>query len=171
VAKSEFSECSLSDCLDEALSVYPLEKNEREKIKIEKNGDVVFLANKRLVVHVLFNLIKNGLFAIQQAQKGSIFISIDGQTNQLRFKDTANGIKPKLAKKLFKEFYTTKANGTGMGLYFCKQTLTQLGGKISCTTQENLFTEFVLDFPEYRRENNNDDSFAYQVPNNHSYVR
>lgn len=140
--------CSVISCLEEALKEYPFEKNEKEKIKLSSSkDDIIFTGNNRLFVHVLFNLIKNALYAIKEAGKGEIFIYIDSEKNLLTFKDTAIGLCPSLAKNLFREFYTTKSDGTGMGLAFCKSVLANFGGEITCFSNKGLFTEFHLHFP------------------------
>jgi len=148
----ERSKCSLNECLEEALTEYPFEKGELEKVQFDKEEDINFIGNKRLFVHVLFNLIKNSLYAINQSGKGQIFIRVDAKSNRLHFKDTAIGICPKETIKLFKEFYTTKSDGTGMGLYFCKQVLSHIGGDITCHSQKENFTEFQITFPKLTGE-------------------
>lgn len=145
--KSEFTQCSLKSCIEEAIDEYPFEQGEKEKISFVKEENIIFFGDKRLFVHVIFNLIKNALHAINQTNKGYIDISIDSSNNILSFKDTAKGINTKQLKKLFKEFHTTKSDGTGMGLFFCKQVITQMGGDISCLSKEGQFTEFLLTFP------------------------
>ncbi len=148
IKKDEQDKCSLHECLEVAFLEYPFEKGEREKIQFETKFDISFIANKRLFIHVLFNLIKNALYAIRDSGKGCIFITIDPSLNQLRFKDTAIGLCPNKSKEIFKEFYTTKSNGTGMGLFFCEKTILQMGGSISCTSKKGDFTEFSITFPQ-----------------------
>ncbi len=146
--QAELVKCSLNDCLKEALSQYPFENGEKEKIELNIKDDIFFWGDRRLVIHVIFNLIKNALYAIRNTGKGNMLISIDSSTSQLRFKDTALGLCPNKSKEIFKEFYTTKANGAGMGLFFCKQALLQMGGSISCSSKKDSFTEFLITFPK-----------------------
>lgn len=145
--KDEETKCSLNECLEEALLEYPFEKGEREKIKLEIESNIFFFANKRLFIHVLFNLIKNALCAIRDSGKGGVFITIDSSLNQLRIKDTGIGLCPSNSKEIFKEFYTTKSNGIGMGLYFCERTISRMGGRIDCDSKKDEYTEFSITFP------------------------
>lgn len=158
--KNDNVECSIKDCVNTALNEYPFEGDDLNKIEIKQNGDILILSDNRIIIHVLFNLIKNSIFAIKESEKGTIVITIDSITNQLIFRDTASGIPYKDSAKLFKEFFTTKSTGTGMGLYFCKQVMTSLGGSINCFSKEGQFTEFILTFPKYVRNLSHESSIA-----------
>jgi hypothetical protein len=47
-----------------------------------------------------------------------------------------------------KRFYSYPAdNGTGIGLAFCRDTLTAWGGQISCNSEEGKYTEFIIQLP------------------------
>jgi len=73
-----------------------------------------------------------------EASKGEIFISLesDEQHNYLHFKDTAKGMPPEEAVRVFDQFYTNAQGGTGLGLSFCQVVMQSYGGDISCTAQE-----------------------------------
>lgn len=146
--QSEFEQCSIKTCLVEALARYPF-KSAGDRSLISFKGDFNFLGSKLLMQHVIFNLLKNALYAIHTAQKGNIEIwtDEDARFNYLIFKDTAKGIPPKQLARLFDHFYTTTFMGTGIGLSFCKMVLKRFGGEIDCDAQEGEFTRFTLSFP------------------------
>lgn len=50
----------------------------------------------------------------------------------LEIEDSGPGIPQELSEKVFMPFFTTKENGTGMGLYSAKAIMTANGGKIAC---------------------------------------
>ena len=62
-------------------------------------------------------------------------------------KDTGIGISRDVLPKLFTPFYTTKPNGMGIGLAFCKRTLEAHGGTIEVNTIEGKGTTFTLNIP------------------------
>ncbi len=140
--------CFMADCLDEAMSRYPF-KSDKERDLISWEGDFAFLGSKLLMQHVIFNLIKNALYAIATAQKGDIRIwtEKDSKWQYLYFKDTAKGMSRREIKHLFNHFYTTNFTGTGIGLSFCKMVLNRFGGQINCEARENEYTEFRMKFP------------------------
>ncbi len=140
--------CSIADCLSEAMARYPF-KSREERSLVTWEGDFAFTGSKLLMQHVLFNLLKNALYVIATAQKGSITIWIEKSEkfNMLYFKDTATGMSAHQLSKLFNHFYTTTFMGTGIGLSFCKLVMNRFGGDIRCEAKEGLYTKFLLSFP------------------------
>lgn len=88
--------CSMADCLKEAMSRYPFQ-NSRERSLIHWQGDFVFNGSRLLMQHVLFNLIKNALYAIATTQRGQIEIWTESSPkyHYLYFKDTGKGMSKK----------------------------------------------------------------------------
>lgn len=143
--------CSIRDCIDDALRRYPFQSDTHyELITWTDANNFKFKGSHLLIVHVLFNLFKNALFFIEDAGKGHILIwtEIGEKTNTLHFKDTAKGIAPNVLSHLFKRFYSTTLNGTGLGLAFCKMVMTSLGGDIICVSKEGEYAEFIMTFPK-----------------------
>jgi CheY-like chemotaxis protein len=63
-------------------------------------------------------------------------------------RDTGPGIAPELMSRLFDDFQTSgKADGTGLGLAFCRRAMRAVGGDISCRSTPGEFAEFTLKFP------------------------
>ena len=50
-------------------------------------------------------------------------------------------------EKVYDIFYTTKPNGTGLGLAFCKEVIELHQGKINITSEENKGTKIVITLP------------------------
>ena len=153
--------CSLNLCVEEALKTYPFSTSERELVHWESGSmteDFTFLGHKELTKHVLFNLIKNALYAIASAGKGGMFITLEADaTNKskcrLIFKDTGLGISPDNLRHIFDRFYTKTLHGTGIGLAFCKATIEGFGGDITCTSKEGEHTTFTITLPIICGEN------------------
>lgn len=152
INKDKFTECSISKCIMNALNRYPFKPDEENLIE-HKDGDFIFHGNVLLVTHVLFNLIKNALYFIKKAGKGSIQIWIENgfENNILHFKDTGTGIPSDNLPHIFDQFFSTESNGTGIGLAFCKLVMQNMGGKIECFSTEGEFTEFILTFPKVNK--------------------
>lgn len=145
---SEMHVCSMKDCIHEAIERYPFRTYSANDV-VSWSGDFKFIGSKLLMQQVLFNLIKNALYAIEKAQKGNIRIWTEQKNNQnyLYFEDTAKGMAPKQAAQLFQHFYTTTFMGTGIGLSFCKLVMERFGGDILCETEEGEYARFVMSFP------------------------
>jgi signal transduction histidine kinase len=141
-------ECSMAECLQEAVGRYPFKSDKQRKL-VAVHGDFIFTGSRLLMQHVLFNLLKNALYMIETAQKGTIIIWATSaeKSNCLYFKDTAKGMTTAQLTQLFNHFYTTTYMGTGLGLSFCKLVMNRFGGDISCEAKEGEYTQFMLTFP------------------------
>ena len=145
--------CSAKTCINKALSQYIFPtKNCPDIVWEEKeNDDFTFKGKEILVIHVLFNLLKNAIYFIHKAGRGSIYIWIEKTdlANFIHFKDTATGIKEEYVSKVFDDFFTHGTNkGTGIGLTFCKTSMKSLGGDIRCESIFGEYAEFILSFPK-----------------------
>ena len=81
---------------------------------------------------VLINLVKNAKEALNHINNGVIKIKTHTQ-NQLVFIeviDNGPGIEPEAIEDIFIPFFTTKENGSGIGLSLSRQIIQQHGGTI-----------------------------------------
>jgi signal transduction histidine kinase len=147
---TNLDECSLSRCLTLAIEQYPLKDEEREKIIIDLSHDFNFLGKEEIFVHVLFNLIKNGIYQISLVSAGviNIYSRETLSENILHFKDNGKGISKRILSDIFDRFVTGTEFGTGMGLSYCKMVMNSFGGNIECVSVEGQGAEFILTFPK-----------------------
>lgn len=154
IKTSNFQCSSISSVIESALSNYPFLNSELKLIKWDKKNDFTYLGDNVLTQHVFSNLIKNALHAIKEMGKGKITIrqEIGKQSNKLIFTDTALGITPEDATKLFEQLETQKPAtvSAGLGLIFCKVVMNTYGGTITCNSKKGKCTEFVLEFPNVK---------------------
>jgi signal transduction histidine kinase len=145
--------CSMKECVAEALNTYPFSAHERTRLRWDEDAaDFDFIGHKEFTKHVLFNLLKNALYAIASVGKGEIFIAIEPATNskgknRLIFKDTGSGIPPEYVRHIFDRFYTKKEHGAGIGLAFCQSVIQGFGGEITCTSNLGEHTTFTISLP------------------------
>lgn len=109
-----------------------------------------YLGNITLINQVITNLVQNALYQIKHIGSGEIFISTEAseKCNILRIKDTAGGASPDVVKNMFKLGFTTKSDGNGIGLDFCKKTMQSFGGDIGVDSKLGEYIEFILTFPK-----------------------
>lgn len=146
----EFEICSARESINKALAQYIFPTKNAPKIIWNQSMDFTFLGNETLLIHVLFNLIKNSIYFIQKAGKGDIEIWIEKKTdfNSIHFKDTGLGVEEEYLNSIFDQFFTKDTdNGTGIGLAYCKYVMELFKGEIFCLSEVNKYTEFVLKFP------------------------
>lgn len=97
---------------------------------------------------VLLNLLKNSLQALEGKEEGRI--SIHAQQNKrisIDIEDNGPGIPPELQEKIFIPFFTTKSEGSGIGLNLCKQIIRLHGGHITIQESKPDKTVFHIDMP------------------------
>ncbi len=116
---------------------YHLQDNEQELI-----------ADEKLIAQVLINLVRNSIEALRETESKSLSIST-GEANPVNFiivRDNGAGIADELIENVFTPFFTTKENGSGIGLNLSRQILRLHGGTISVRSKPNRLTEFSLQF-------------------------
>jgi signal transduction histidine kinase len=92
--------------------------------------------DRRQLQEVLLNLIHNATEAMRHCARGAGILRIasrrlDGRQVEITVADTGTGIDEKDAERIFEPFYTTKPEGTGMGLAICRSIVERHGGVVS----------------------------------------
>ena len=65
----------------------------------------------------------------------------------IEFEDTGVGIEEENLERIFKLFFTTKKNGSGLGLILCKNTIRNHNGSIRVKSKVNQGTTFYVELP------------------------
>lgn len=151
IEPDDFGRHSISRCVESALARYPFRSGrERALVRYECRDDFDFYGSDLLVVHVLFNLLKNALYHINIAGKGRVEITsvVEDGVTRLYFTDTGPGIAADRLPFIFERYYSSRAAGpgAGIGLAFCKMAMESLGGSIRCRSECGHYTEFALSF-------------------------
>jgi signal transduction histidine kinase len=146
--EAQLEDVSLERVLDD---IVPLVNHELELDKIQlvrqiPKGFLPIRADCRHIEEILFNLIVNSCQAMKEG--GEIRISAAQQNGYacVTIEDTGPGIAPERLKQIFEPFYTTKQEGTGLGLYVVKQLVERNNGKISVKSKMGKGTNFLLEF-------------------------
>ncbi|MEJ6615914.1 MAG: ATP-binding protein [Crocinitomicaceae bacterium] len=120
------------------------------KISIETELKELFInGDKDQFVRVFNNLIKNALQAIPTERVGKIVISIEKTNGKARIsiEDNGIGIAEEKQHKIFVPYFTTKSNGTGLGLAMVKQIIENHNGTIIFESSEGSGTAFKIEIP------------------------
>jgi signal transduction histidine kinase len=117
-------------------------------IKVNPNN-LSIQADPQLLDQVLINLIKNALDALKGESEASIQLHAskdDMGEVQLLIQDNGPGIPQDLREKIFIPFYTTKENGSGIGLSLSRQIMLKHGGNLVLDSEEGVGSTFLLQF-------------------------
>ena len=110
--------------------------------------DMHLNADEKLVEQVLINLINNAVFALQGITDPQVHMSAGYHHEQLTVEvlDNGSGIPDEIIGNIFIPFYTTKPEGSGIGLSLSRQIMQVHGGSISVRSKPGE-TVFTLRFP------------------------
>ncbi len=110
--------------------------------------EIQFNADRKLLHHVLINLINNAVDALEDAKNPQITIYTLKKENNVIIKiiDNGEGIHPDKIDDIFTPFFTTREKGSGIGLSVCKQIMRMHGGDISVKSTQGQGSTFVLQF-------------------------
>lgn len=116
---------------------------------VKDNSRLQIKIDSYLIEQVLINLILNAMDAVREVQEAKIVISakrsLEGHVI-IRVNDNGKGISPEISDRIFIPFFTTKKNGSGIGLSLCKQIMMLHKGKILINSEENRGTVVNLIF-------------------------
>ncbi|HSI70067.1 MAG TPA: HAMP domain-containing sensor histidine kinase [Gillisia sp.] len=102
-----------------------------------------------LIEQVLINLILNAMDACKQLEEPKITITAGKAINgsiHIVVADNGVGIPPEILDTIFVPFFTTKKNGSGIGLSLCKQIMLLHKGKINVQSKEGTGTAVSIVF-------------------------
>jgi signal transduction histidine kinase len=108
--------------------------------------------DRTLLRQAILNLVKNGLEALGRG--GRITVStrrVDDQV-EIAIHDSGPGIPPEVGTHLFEQFFTTKPQGTGLGLYITRQIIEEHGGTLRWKSAPGAGTTFTASLPIKRAE-------------------
>lgn len=111
--------------------------------------ELMLLADPDLIDQVVINLMLNAIDAVKDCQNPQIHIVASVNLNgriTIDFSDNGTGIKPDLMDKIFMPFFTSKKEGSGIGLSLSRQIMQMHKGAISFKSKPNEGTVFTLTF-------------------------
>ncbi len=111
--------------------------------------DLELFIDEKLISQVLINLGKNALQSVGSVEKGKVLILAGIENNGKKYieiRDNGPGIPPDVIDEIFVPFFTTKSEGTGIGLSLSKRVMQLHGGGIQVHSIPNQETVFRLNF-------------------------
>ena len=112
-------------------------------------GPLTILADRDLIEQVLINIVKNAIEAMKSQADGAICITTgrnSGGRKVITITDNGPGISDDILERIFIPFYTTKKQGTGIGLSFARQIMKLHNGDVTVKKPADRGTVFMLIF-------------------------
>jgi len=111
--------------------------------------DLKLTADPDLIDQVIINLILNAIDAVKTTTNPEIsLVAYNNQNNRtlIEVADNGTGIKPDIIDKIFMPFFTSKKEGSGIGLSLSRQIMHLHKGAISVKSKQDEGTVFTLKF-------------------------
>jgi signal transduction histidine kinase len=103
--------------------------------------------DEQRLLQALLNLFQNGLQAMPSGGTLSVSLQRAGDTWRCTVRDTGIGIPPETLAKIFNLYFTTKSNGSGIGLSIVHQIVSEHGGDITVQSAPGAGSTFVVSLP------------------------
>ena len=150
-----YNRCSLAEIVKDSLSVVtpPLEEKQISVTTRFSRRKLVLLGDGQQLKQVFINILLNALDAMGSGGKLMIQTSPDEMDGKaavcVKISDTGGGIPIEALSSIFTPFYTTKENGTGLGLPIANRIITNHGGKIQIVNKPGHGVEFKVILPKH----------------------
>ncbi|MDP3787047.1 MAG: PAS domain-containing protein [Candidatus Omnitrophota bacterium] len=104
------------------------------------------LLDKKQLEEAFLNFMLNSIDAMPEGGRLTITVYPDSENNEIvvNFSDTGCGISPENLNKLFQPFFTTKADGVGLGLYLARQVIGYHKGKVNIESKIGEGTKVIV---------------------------
>ncbi|WP_339168621.1 MULTISPECIES: ATP-binding protein [unclassified Paenibacillus] len=105
--------------------------------------------DRNQIQQCLINLYKNGIEAMKETDGGTLFIDIfeKKQNIMISIKDNGVGMTKDEISRLGKPYYSTKAEGTGLGMLMVYSTVDKVKGTIEVDSEKGKGTTFLINIP------------------------
>ena len=148
-AQLNFKKVSINDILDQSLD-FAQDRIDLKKIKVIKNyaADLPQIMADIEKINIAFlNIIVNAVEAIE-SNNGTLTIITENKNNRciVTISDNGKGMNNESLTKLFEPYFTTKENGTGLGLTNTQNIILSHSGSITAQSEQGKGTTFTITF-------------------------
>ncbi|MES1039315.1 two-component sensor histidine kinase [Peribacillus simplex] len=143
---------SLYDIRSIMAELRPIIESEARHFNIEVEWNIIkepirVHCTKDQLKQVILNIAKNGIEAMEVGKKLRIHIHHENEWAKIMIIDTGQGLNEKDIDKVFDPFYTSKKEGTGLGLFVCKRIIESFNGTIKFSSKPQNGTTVTISLP------------------------
>lgn len=142
--KAEYTQEMIDDVL--AL-LHSQAKMKHIQLERKSKGKIFIECDKSQIKQVLINIVKNAIESMNEPGIISIHVYMQNEKAVIDIMDEGPGIPEEIIHKLGEPFFTTKKNGTGLGLMITKQILERHGATLEILKNKEKGSTFKLVFP------------------------
>lgn len=148
-SKPNLAKCQIPVIIRETLGLLKQEiENRAAHVELECPADLPAIRlDKDQIKQAFFNIIKNALQAMPDGGLLRITAAASDRFLAIAFKDNGSGIAPEDIGHIFEPYYTTKSEGSGIGLMIVQRITQDHGGRIDVHSEPGVGTTFTLFLP------------------------
>jgi len=150
IEKKEFAACNLNEVARQAETIlrsHPLSKKVELKLELDKSLPAV-LGDSNQLCQAVLNLALNAMQAVGEGEiKVATGVNSNGRQVFLSVADQGPGIAPQDLEKIFTPFFTTRADGVGLGLGIVERIASLHKGEVKIDSKAGAGTIATLVFP------------------------
>ena len=147
---AENAEFNLTELVSRVNDFFREERHNGIELRFEvPDKEFMVFADRRGIMRVLNNIIKNAIQAIPEDRPGLVLTTMrqEGSNVFVEVRDNGSGIPEDKQHKVFVPNFTTKSSGTGLGLAISKKIIDSIGGSLYFETEEGTGTTFFIKLP------------------------
>lgn len=149
--KPDFKEVNLIELINHCITLLKQKLKENNiNLKFNNtNNEIIVYADYDQIEQVIINLMINAIDAVKGQENPVIkidLISANSNKHRVIIKDNGKGIDPEEIDKIFIPFYTTKKEGSGIGLSLSRQIMRLHKGSINVNSEVGKGSKFTLEF-------------------------
>jgi len=144
----------LNELLEESIQFLARDAHQQDidLIYTPINKKVCLFADPKQIYQVLLNIVNNAFDSMSSGGEVRISLRVEADAIVICVKDHGPGIESEEIKKIFDPFYSTKEQGTGLGLPMVQQVMHEHGGLVWCESEIGKGTTFYLQLPFQGKE-------------------
>lgn len=142
-----FAPCLLSELFTDVKTLYARDVDEGRLTFTEEVREITLSADAGQIKQALINLIKNGLEAVDGQGQVRVAVNVTDSALEIDVADNGPGLTAEQKANLFTPYFTTKAQGSGLGLTIVQRIASDHGGQITVDSLPGRGTTFRLLLP------------------------
>jgi C4-dicarboxylate-specific signal transduction histidine kinase len=131
-----------------------------QRITIEKSAQIGYRGAKQLpqvrispvdLTQVLVNLVNNATQAVAARKEPNRHVALEARTQgdmlELQVRDDGVGMAPEVLKKVGTPWFSTRSEGTGLGVANCQRLIGRAGGRMRIESEQGVGTTVTILLP------------------------
>lgn len=144
--------CDVAELLKNCVRfIAPAAEASHIEIALDCRFSEIIMADEDKLKQVFLNIIQNSVAAMKNGGKLEIRLAESNGWVTISFADNGEGIPPENLPKIFNLYFTTKNDGSGLGLSISNQIVAEHGGQITVDSKPGQGSTFRIELPWKKR--------------------